>query len=649
MAVEDAHAEAKLHDETLKELGLSEQPFLEDKKRQRFADSTTQKTRAALEQHLRFGDSLHLLIGDTGAGKTVLLSQLIKHCKSSIKPFVVKGSEEFQAEAFLAAVLHQLDGEPADSINEHIDLLIPQFQQITDDQYSVVLVVDDAHLAPLDEVAALIDMMHQFESDDGKIARLLLTGKPSLKNAITTIENQFEEIDLNYSTNLVPSMDNDRVREYLSSRLNQAGHANAFPFTDKAIAKIQRDSGGLPGKINTEASQYLNGVYRGDAAAKTGAGLFGNVGWPAVAMGAAALGLIGWGLSLFFGNNDQNTDIVQIPSETTVSGTLPDSSGDSSGNTVVKPVTNGEIINDSVALESTDEQGNGTGDLMLPVESTINTQANTQTIAETNLISSSDTDGNNQVVIDKPAITTEPVEQAEQSLVVESLDNPGLQPELQQEQQIGPSPSETVAETSVTDTSKIISERTVPGSAAVDTDQLVEELMELDSTVSNTETGIVDEAASQLEGTVVNIDNIVIENPQATQGVEVVVDDTDAAAVAPTEGRLVPNPPAIERAIENERWVLFQSPTKFTIQLATSRERSYIIDLAKTMEVTDPVAIYPFFTTDSQNPVFGLLSGLYETRSEAIAAVESMSEDAKKFGVWIRPVSDLQDDIKRRQ
>ena len=67
------------------------------------------------------------------------------------------------------------------------------------------------------------------------------------------------------------------------------------------------------------------------------------------------------------------------------------------------------------------------------------------------------------------------------------------------------------------------------------------------------------------------------------------------------------------------------------------------------MEVTDPVAIYPFLTTDSQNPVFGLLSGLYETRSEAIAAVESMSEEAKKFGVWIRPVGDLQDDIKRRQ
>ena len=74
-----------------------------------------------------------------------------------------------------------------------------------------------------------------------------------------------------------------------------------------------------------------------------------------------------------------------------------------------------------------------------------------------------------------------------------------------------------------------------------------------------------------------------------------------------------------------------------------------IRDRAQTMDVTDPIAIYPFLTTESKNPVFGLLSGLYDTRSEAIAAVESMSADAKKFGTWIRPVADLQEDIKRRQ
>ena len=142
------------------------------------------------------------------------------------------------------------------------------------------------------------------------------------------------------------------------------------------------------------------------------------------------------------------------------------------------------------------------------------------------------------------------------------------------------------------------------------------------------------DALAQDLGQEVPIDQIVIE-PVALPGTEPV-----------TNGFAVTEP---NRAIENERWVLFQSPTKFTVQLATSRERGYIIDLAQTMEVTDPVAIYPFLTTDSNNPVFGLLSGLYDTRAEAIAAVDNMSDATKQFGVWIRPVSDLQEDIKRQR
>ena len=122
--------------------------------------------------------------------------------------------------------------------------------------------------------------------------------------------------------------------------------------------------------------------------------------------------------------------------------------------------------------------------------------------------------------------------------------------------------------------------------------------------------------------------------PDTTENVtELVQGDTDALAQEPTGQSVAIEPIAAEpavpsgadpvssgvavtepnRAIENERWVLFQSPAKFTVQLATSRERGYIIDLAQTLQVTDPVAIYPFLTSNSNNPVFGLLSGLYDT------------------------------------
>ena len=69
MVVEEAIGDATLHDETLAELGLKDQPFIDNKKFNRFSDSTTQQVRADMEQHLRFGESIHLFTGDKGVGK----------------------------------------------------------------------------------------------------------------------------------------------------------------------------------------------------------------------------------------------------------------------------------------------------------------------------------------------------------------------------------------------------------------------------------------------------------------------------------------------------------------------------------------------------------------------------------------------------
>jgi len=599
--------EASLHDETLNELGLSKQPFLEDKKLQRFADSETQRTRAALEQHLRFGDSLHLLLGEDGAGKTVLLSQLIKHCKSSIKPFVVKGGEDFMAKSFLHAVLQQLNPEAETedaSVDHYIDNLSPLFEQINNDQYSVVLAVDDAHLAPLEEIAELVDLTSQFESESGKTARLLLTGRPSLKQAISKIESQFEDLDLQYSTNIITPMDEARVREYLTSRLNQAGFADAFPFTDKAISKIQRDSAGLPAKINSEATHYLNGVYRGTQAAAAGAktAWLGGLNWPVIAVGAAALGAIGWGISLFFGN-DSDTRVVPVTEVAAIEQDIEP---------VVEPTSAAAqpIVAENVAEET----------LLVPeTEETVITPAEVITPSPTDLVAEvSETPVANvsNVLSDTPVADIAPVV------------NPVVDEEI----------IETAAQT---------------GTQLVDTGVTLPQ-QEQSFQTRTPDKNITERAAVTATPVVAPAADTVAEGVEITFN-----DDTDAAAPAPEEsinvdtetdgsgsGIAVTTP---NRAIENERWVLFQSPTKFTVQVATSRERGYIIDLAQTMDVTDPIAIYPFLTTESKNPVFGLLSGLYDTRSEAIAAVESMSADAKKFGTWIRPVADLQEDIKRRQ
>ena len=116
---------------------------------------------------------------------------------------------------------------------------------------------------------------------------------------------------------MITPLDDERTSEYLTSRLHQAGFADAFPFTDKAISKIQRESGGLPGNINNSATHYLNGVYRGGAATEKKAGWLSSFEWPVLAIGAAALAAIGLGLSMFLGNDQESTVIPVASTETT--------------------------------------------------------------------------------------------------------------------------------------------------------------------------------------------------------------------------------------------------------------------------------------------------------------------------------------------
>lgn len=672
---------AILHEETLRELGLSEQPFVDGKKPHRFTDSALQKTRASLEQHTRFGESVHLLLGDTGAGKTVLLSQLIKHCKNSIKPFVAKGSDGFVADAFLAAVLNQLGGEQCEDMSELVDALAPEFAALNDDQFSVLLAIDDAHLAPVEEIAELVNVMSEFNNDGEISARLLLTGEAKLKSSLDALAREYDGMTFEPSVSTLAPLTEPQMRDYLSSRLNHAGHTDVFPFTEKALAKIHRESGGLPAAVNTGSAHYLNTVYANASAGKAGGGLFAALGWPVLALGTAAVGLIAWGLSMFIGG-DEPDQVVTVKPPTIVANApveikLVEDDADADGTN-----ESGEDLNNAIKdLASTDLQSDQTSSgslLQLPdadsdaspddTAATIDTDAAADTAEETSAQAAEQAtaklvDETVAQAADSVSQTTEQLNESVQNAADSAAGDAADSAASNAEALVSNTESQAESVASETEQTADAAKQQVAETAQA-TEQVISDSNESANTSEPTEmviassdsnTGAVSGTAAETRrnnGVAITTTQPIVAESEAVD-ISELQEDTDALSDN-NDGVAVPvpsveaEPSAPPRAVENERWVLFQEPTHFTVQLATSRERNYILELAQGL-TESPVAIYPFKTTESQNPVFGLLSGLYETRSEAINAVENMSNDVKRFGVWIRPISDLQADIKRNQ
>ncbi|MEM7256789.1 MAG: AAA family ATPase [Pseudomonadota bacterium] len=686
MAVDQSISEARLNDETLSELGLTEQPFVENKKLARFSDTTTQKLRASLEQKLRFGQSVHLLTGEQGVGKSVFLSQLFKHCKDNLKPFVAKGDDNFSSLAFLAAVQHQLAGEAEEyeSVHDYVADLAPLFESLADDKMGVVLAIDDAHHAPVEEIAELINLMPEFVSDtDDATARLLLVGEPVLIEDLNTIEDQLDQSVYDGSTITFDALDESRIPDYLSSRLKQAGFTDAFPFTDKAITKIQRETNGLPGQINHRAADYLNKVYTTAPARVGDKGFFAALGWPLVALGTAAVGLIAWGLSMFFtgsgpepGVSIDNQVVATESSDSTIVAADTDSDAGNSDTLIIDsdPLAassaDTDTSNDALIVNNVDTQPAVVDDLLKPEDQPIAEVATdiasnagnnvgeaidnaADNVTETVAGAASDTTETVTQIVEAPTEAVEAVTDTASNAVASAQDT--LENATDQGSELLETVNDTVnqraqqitaeAETigiTVEDDARITSEQ-IAQTIGQGTAQALPESVEVvvPAAVSTVADNTAAQATDSDAAAVSSNDNGGIDVP-----VQPVLTDSNGQAL---DTDAVDAVPAIQRAVENERWVLFQDAGKFTVQLATSREREYIIDLAQSLPATDPVAIYPFLTTNSKNPVFGLLSGLYDTREEAVVAVENMPQAAKQFGVWIRPIGDLQGDIKAQK
>ena len=91
--------------------------------------------------------------------------------------------------------------------------------------------------------------------------------------------------------------------------------------------------------------------------------------------------------------------------------------------------------------------------------------------------------------------------------------------------------------------------------------------------------------------------------------------------------------------LHNEEWLLQQPDNHFIVQIAASSEPKLLEEFIRTKPVKGPIAIYPFKLNKEGKLMYGLSSGLYIAREDAVSDLAQLSEISQHNGVWVRKVA----------
>lgn len=214
--------------------------------------------------HLQYGlnhGGFVLITGEVGTGKTTLLRNLVRMTPDNMDlAFIL--NPRLTAKELLETICEELavvhDKTTTQSIKQYIDLLNQYLLRAHREGRSTVLVIDEAqNLSPA--VLEQIRLLTNLETDERKLLRIILIGQPELDALLarTELRQLSQRITARYRLGPLGSAESSA---YVAHRLATAG-GNPRIFTQSALRKLHRVTGGIPRLINVVADRALLGAY----------------------------------------------------------------------------------------------------------------------------------------------------------------------------------------------------------------------------------------------------------------------------------------------------------------------------------------------------------------------------------------------------
>jgi type II secretory pathway predicted ATPase ExeA len=245
--------------------GLHQRPFRATPDLEGYYPATThERALARLLQAVADDEGLAVLVGEPGAGKTLVCHRLLERLGDETTSALITNSHIQDRIGLFQAILYDLslpfEGRTEQELRLTLtDFLLKNYRA----GRRAVLIVDEAHHLSVDLVEEL-RLLGNLEAGTGKAFQVILAGLPSLLETLRRPELASSNQRIAVRVRLEP-LGVHEAADYLLHQLRAAGGRPEAVISDEAIEVLARGTHGLPRLLNQAAHAALTLAHQEEA------------------------------------------------------------------------------------------------------------------------------------------------------------------------------------------------------------------------------------------------------------------------------------------------------------------------------------------------------------------------------------------------
>lgn len=215
----------------------------------RFQNKDTVRLLRSLHEFVIAGSGLMLVYGPQGSGKSELLDQFVQNAAQQWRICRLSATGNSDARILQARIascfdLRHFEIEGRDPAEQ----LLGRFADIERSMIPILTIDDAERLGDeaLEWLGCLLDQAQPVSTGP----RIVLFGDQTTDQRLAGAGIKFQHL-------AIQPLDLHGISDFLSHLLDLSGHPNTFPFSQRQLRRIEKESGGWPGRIQVVAQELL--------------------------------------------------------------------------------------------------------------------------------------------------------------------------------------------------------------------------------------------------------------------------------------------------------------------------------------------------------------------------------------------------------